>query len=240
MFFFLPDAITSGIPAVGAAGELFNRLVNVFDHRDRFRIGLAEILNHAVHRRQNQEQIGRQQRGDERGKLVVVAEFKFGERNRVVLVDDRHDAPAEQRHQRVARVEMAFVMFQVVVRQQHLRDVKVELRKKFFVNRHQSRLADGGARLQFGEIIGPSLVAERAHARAHGAGRDEHDLLPGFALRGDLRDQLLQLRQIRLLPAVREDTGAEFHHHAGNIFKQFATHARVVSKWPASVENSRE
>ena len=60
------------------------------------------------------------------------------------------------------------------------------------------------------------------------------------SLGSHLRDQLLQLRQIRLLPAVREDAGAELHHHAGNIFEQFATHPVVVSKDQESVEFTGE
>src|SRR6266852_2493154 len=63
------------------------------------------------------------------------AKLQFGEGDRVVLVDDRHDAAFEQGHQRVARVEVTVVMFQVVMREQHLGDVEIELGKKRFVSR---------------------------------------------------------------------------------------------------------
>jgi hypothetical protein len=97
-------------------------------------------------------------------------------------------------------------------------------------------LADGGTGLEFGKDTGTPVIAQRAHPRAHRAGRDHDDFLAGFALRGDLGDQLLELRQIRLLAAVREDAGSEFDDHAGDIFQQFATHASLVTKGGAGVE----
>ncbi len=82
-----------------------------------------------------------------------------------------HDAAAEQRDERVAGVEMAFVMFEVVVREQHLRDVQTVPREQFRVHGHEPRLADGGAGLQFGEFGRAFFQAERAHARADRAAR---------------------------------------------------------------------
>ncbi len=59
---------------------------------------------------------------------------------------------------------MALVVFEVVVGEQHLGDVQAVLREKLLVNRHEPRLADGGAGLELGELAGPLLVAEHAHA----------------------------------------------------------------------------
>jgi len=86
------------------------------------------------------------------GQLVVVAELDFSERHGVIFVDDGYDAAVEQCDECIARVEMAFMMLEVFVGEQHLRDAQIVRGEKFFVNRHELRLADGGAGLQFGEV----------------------------------------------------------------------------------------
>ena len=221
-----PTAVSLSVPRA-----IFSSVgINFFDDRNGFGIGLAEIFDDAVHGRENDEQIGGQQRRDQRGQFVVVAEFDFGERHGVVFVDDGHDAAVEQCDERVARVEMALVMFEVVMREQHLRDVQIVPREKFRVNGHEPRLADGGARLQFGEFAGPFFIAQRAHARADGAGGDEHDFLAGFSQRGDLGDELFQLRRVGLLAAVGEHAGAEFHDDAGGGFDGFTMHAAKLEE----------
>ena len=59
---------------------------------------------HALDVGQDDERVGRDQVADQRGELIVVAELDLLDRDRVVLVDDRHHAELEQRAQRVARV----------------------------------------------------------------------------------------------------------------------------------------
>ena len=177
----------------------------------------CQIFHDAIHGRENHEQVGGQQRRDERGQLVVVAELDLGERHGVVLVDDGNHAVAEQRDERVARVEVALMVLEVVVREQHLRDVQVVRGKKFFVNGHEPRLADGGARGERGGLGRAFFKAERAHARADRAAGDEHNLLAGLAQRGDLRDELFKLREVGLLAAVGQHARAELDHDAGDV-----------------------
>jgi hypothetical protein len=116
------------------------------------------------------------------------------------------------------------VMLQIVVGEQDLRDGEAEGAKKLFVHRHQAGLADGGARLQFGQVAGAFLVTERAHARAHRPGTHEHDLAAGLALSRDLGNQLLHLGGVRLLMAVGQNPGSEFHDQPGDILEHFRTH----------------
>jgi hypothetical protein len=119
------------------------------------------------------------------------------------------------------------------MREQNLRDVQIVPREKFGIHRHEARLADGGARLQFGEFARTFGITQRAHARADGAGGDEHDFLAGFSQRGDLRDELFQLRRVGLFAAVGEHAGAEFHDDTGGGFDGFTMHATKLE------ENSR-
>ena len=129
---------------------------------------------------------------------------------------------AQERHQRVAGIEMAFVMLQVIVREQDLGDGQVMRAEQLLVDRHEPRLAHRRASLQLRQIARPLVVAQRPHARAHGARGDEHNLPARLALLGHLRHQLLHLGQVRLLPAVRQDPGAQLHHQARDIFEYFA------------------
>ena len=115
-------------------------------------------------------------------------------------------------------------MLEVLVREQHLRDAQVVTGEQVRVNRHQPRLANCGAGLKFGKFVRALLVAERTHASAHCAAGDEHDFTSSLALFGHLRDELLKLRGIGLLAAVREHARAELDHDAGDVSKQCALH----------------
>ena len=126
------------------------------------RVGLAEVLDHSVHRGENDQHIRQQQRSDEGGEGVVVAELQFGERHRVILVDDGHYAVPQQGQQGVARVEVPVVMLQIIMRQQYLGHVQVEAGEEFFVHGHETRLPYRRARLQLGEF---SSAVSRNRAR---------------------------------------------------------------------------
>jgi hypothetical protein len=47
-----------------------------------------------------------------------------------------------------------------------------------------------------------------------------------------LRDELLHLGEIGLLPAVREDAGAELDHEARDVFEDGGTHGVFVTEGP--------
>src|SRR5207248_427006 len=67
------------------------------------RVGRVE----AVHVGQQHQQVGLDEGGDQGAQVVVVADLDLLDGHRVVLVDDRQDAEAQQGQQRVARVEVA-------------------------------------------------------------------------------------------------------------------------------------
>ena len=57
-------------------------------------------------------------------------------------------------------IEMAIVVFQVVMRQQHLRNMEVEHREKLPVGRHEPGLSDCGAGLEVGQLSRPFFVIQ--------------------------------------------------------------------------------
>jgi hypothetical protein len=97
--------------------------------------------------------------------------------------------------------------------------------EKLFVSRHQPRLPDSGARLLFGNGIGPLVISERAHARANRARRNDDDFFPRLPKRSDLRHELTHLRRIGLLASVREHGGAELHDDSFGVFEQLVAHS---------------
>jgi hypothetical protein len=125
---------------------------------------------------------------------------------------------------------MAFVMFEVIVGEQNLRDPQLELGEEFFVNGHQPRLAYSSTSLQFRQVGRPFGVSKQPHAGPDGAGGDDDDFLALFVESGELGDQLLHLAKVGLLPAVGQDAGSEFGHDPCDLFKELRTHGQVGSK----------
>jgi hypothetical protein len=121
---------------------------------------------------------------------------------------------------------MTLVMFQIFVREQNLRDDDFVRGKKFVVSGHEPRLTDGGARLFFRKISRTRIVTERAHACADRATGNEHNFLAGFFQRGELRNELFQLRGINQFPAVGQNAGSQFDDQARNGFKKVTMHAK--------------
>ena len=95
----------------------------------------------------------------------------------------------------------------------------------------------GSTGLLLREISRARVKTKRAHACADRATGDDYDFLARASQRGDLRDDLFELRGINLLPAVREDAGAELDDEAADILEQLFAHATVVAKRQTSVES---
>ena len=206
------------------AGERFDGFINVLNDGEDAGIFFAEIRDDAFDGRQNDEQISREQRGDEGGELVVIAELQFGERDDVVFVDNGNNATVEERNEGVAGIEVAFVVFEIIMSKEDLGNGEAMSGKELVVGGHEPGLTDGGAGLEFGEVGRTFAVAEDAHAGANGTGGDEQDFLAGFATGGDLGDQLLHLGEVGSFPGIREDTGPDLHHNPENVFQQRGAH----------------
>ncbi len=153
-----------------------------------------------VHVRQQQQRVGLDQRGDQRGQPVVVAEPDLVGGDGVVLVDDRYRAEVEQPAQRPVRVAVVHPPGDVVDGQQHLPDGEPVAGERLRVRLHQQSLADARRGLLGGQVARPLAEPQRCQTGGDGAGGDEHDLA---GLRAIARERVDQRRRTRAGPARR-------------------------------------
>jgi hypothetical protein len=133
---------------------------------------------------EDHQQIGADQRRDEGGEIVVVAEVEahFLDRNGVVLVDDRQHAGLEQRFERVARVDVAAAIGEIVVREENLCHRLPVPAEALVVERHEMDLADGSRGLSCGHGLGAFAQPETWYGGDR-AGADQGDLIRPLAAR---------------------------------------------------------
>jgi hypothetical protein len=222
--------------AGGAAGKVVEAGVERLDDVEGAGVGFAEVLDHPVYGGEDDEEIGGEEAGDERGESVIIPELEFGNGDGVVFVDDGDHTVVEQGQQGISGIEMAFMVLQVVVDEEDLGDVELVAGEEGFVGGHEPGLTHGGAGLELSEVFGAAVIAESAHAGADGAGGDEDDFAACPALFGDLGHELFELMMVGLFAAVGQDAGAQFEHEAGDLLEQVAVHAGVLAEMGGSVE----
>ncbi|MBW8703497.1 hypothetical protein MBT84_28270 [Streptomyces sp. MBT84] len=121
---------------------------------------------HAVHVRQQDQQIGVDQVGDERGEAVVVAEADLVRGDRVVLVDDRERAHRQELVEGAGCVAVMGAATGVVGGEQHLADTDAVAGAGGGVTGHQQALADTGRGLLPGQVPGAAAQSEGARPAA--------------------------------------------------------------------------
>jgi len=102
-----------------------------------------------------------------------------------------------------ADAEVTRAHAEVVMREEHLRDGERVGREGSLPDLHEARLADGGAGLLFGDVLGLLREREGAHAEADRAGRHDDDLGAGGAQGGELRGEVGDARGVELTNAGR-------------------------------------
>ena len=175
----------------------------------------------AVLVRQQHEQARAQQHGDLGGERVVVAERDLVRGGRVVLVHDRHDAPAEQGLEGGTRVEIAGARVHVRGGQEHLPRAQAGRGEGALPGRDEQALADGGCRLQSRHVRGAASVEGRGAQRDR-AGRDDAHRNAGRGQARDLSREGGEQRAPGTSACVHEGRRAELDHDR-------ATHARYSS-----------
>ena len=111
------------------------------------------------------------QRGHEGCQLVVVtkARAQLSGADRIILVDYGHGTIFQQRPQRIANVQIAGAILEILGHQQHLGDMPAAAAEGAFPGFDQGALADCGHRLETGQFNGPSGQADAAHASSNSA-----------------------------------------------------------------------
>ena len=131
---------------------------------------LTKVLHQTIDRCQKDQQIRRQQRSHQCAQAVIVAELQFLHRDRVVFIDDGYDLILDERLQCAAHIQIAVVIFQIVMSQQHLRDIDPVNGKQLLINGHQTALSHSGASLQIGQLGWLLFKSQYMTARGHRAG----------------------------------------------------------------------
>ena len=158
--------------------------------------------------------LGLDEARDERGEGVVVAELDLGGAHRVVFVDDRDGAVADDLAERLTDTEVARADAEIVVGEEHLGDGERVRGEGGLPHLHEARLADGGAGLFFGNVFGFLRERERTHAETDGAGGDDDDLGARGAKGGKLRGEVGDAGGVELADAGSENAGAELDDDA--------------------------
>ena len=154
-----------------------HKVVGAFNALNQLRTGMVRRRGvEAVHVREQHEGVSLNHLGDERGEAIVVAEAQLSGRHRIVFVENRNDAEAEEARQRGAHVRVVVAAHDVVRGQQDLGGVEVMRLEGGRPARHEEALAHRGSGLHARQVLRLRGEAERIKSRCHGAGRHDNDL----------------------------------------------------------------
>ena len=179
------------------------------------RVLLRVVVEEAVFVRENQKQVGIQEERHVARKLVVVAHLDFGDGERIVLVDNRNNLARKHRLDGVLQVLVAGAVAKIVGRQKDLPHRELHPAEHFTVGVHEVDLAHGGAGLLFGKYRRLFLVAQLAHAGAHGTACNNHDFLARFHEACDGICKFLDIAgAYTALLGIDQYARADFYHNA--------------------------
>ena len=172
------------------------------------------------------ERVGDDDVGDERGQTVVVAEPDLVGREGIVFVDDRHRAQVEQAVERTAHVAVLLWGDRVGNGDEDLSDTQPVPCESGLVLGHQQALADGGARLLVGHVGRTLVETERAETGRDRAGGDQHHAAAHQSHAGDGRHKRVQPLRIQVAARLGQRAGAHLHHD-GLRFGDGPAHLRL-------------
>ena len=178
---------------------------------------------------------------------LSLSDLDLLDRDRIVLVHDRHDPEGQQSEQRIARIQIPRAVPDVLRRQQHLTHRDAVSLEGDLVLPHQRGLAHGGGSLLLGNRAGTLGESEPCHAGRDGARGDERDLTVLFAVdvaTGELVERhRIGAREFSATP--RAGTGElwihTYHgiHQPGNLLLSWSPQTRRLTSHGRSVLRCR-
>ena len=192
-------------------------VVNQLGLRVGARVGVVQ----AIDIREDNQQIGIAHACHDCGQRIVITEvldvLQLGGCNRVVFVDDGHNADLGQRGKRVMDVGALVVIDDILARQQDLRHVNAIFQKHLVVNVHQLALPDSRRRLLDRQLLRSLRQAELCRADRHRTRGYEHHLEAAVLQVADRAYQTLDTADIRLAVVISQRRGADLDDNAPDL-----------------------
>ena len=143
--------------------------------------------------------------------------LQLGGRNRIVFVDDRHNAHAHERGEGVVDVLALVVIDDVFACQQDLRDIDAVFKEHFIVNVHQFALADRSGGLLHGQFARASAQSKLGRAHAHRAGRNQHHVVSAVLQVADRAHKVFDAADVELSVFVCQRRGTHLDDDAADL-----------------------
>ena len=154
----------------------------------------------AVDISQQDERVSLNHLRDESSKTIIVTETQLSSGHRVVLVENRNDAEAEETRQRGSHVRVVVAAHHVVRRQQYLGSIEVMCLESGRPPRHQEPLPHRSGGLHARQVLRLRRESEGIQARGDRARRHDDDLAVCTApARNKARDRV---DPVEIQPAV--------------------------------------
>src|SRR5258706_922242 len=222
----------SGAPrralAAGDFEHASSHFLQLRDARRATRAGIA--VAQAVDVGEQDQEIRAAGVHDLRGELVVVAEAQLLGRDRVVLVDQRHDPIREELRERAARVQKALAIHEARVVEQDLSHEQLLARERALEAAAQIDLADRRGGLLARDRARSLREAEPPRAEPDRARSDHDDLAARAHLLGDLLRDRGETARLHAAALRGQERRAELYDDAPRARELRAFHLRPTSR----------
>jgi hypothetical protein len=199
--------------------------VHVLNHA-RAGIALGVTAVQAAHIGEQHEPIGADQDRHLGGEEVVVAERDLIGRRRVVFVDHRHHAPAQQRLERVASVQVVGARRDVEEGEQHLCRLHMARLEQLVIGVVELALADRRRCLELLDRAGTNRQLHLPDSARDRPRCDDHDVVARVVAGGELVAEGLEDVGAQLAGIIGDDVRPDLGHDGGHLREEATRRGR--------------